>query len=62
MGLDPMNGLIMGTRAGDIDQSVIFHLVNQLGYSLDEVNTILNKKSGILRLTGFSDMRDIRKL
>ncbi|MDP2041971.1 MAG: acetate kinase [Algoriphagus sp.] len=62
MGLGPMNGLIMGTRTGDIDQSVIFHLVNQLGYSLDEVNTILNKKSGMLGLTGFSDMRDIRKL
>ena len=62
MGLGPMNGLIMGTRAGDIDQSVIFHLVNQLGYSLDEVNSILNKKSGMLGLTGFNDMRDIRKL
>lgn len=61
MGFGPMNGLIMGTRAGDIDQSVIFHLVNQLGYSLDEVNSILNKKSGMLGLTGFSDMRDIRK-
>lgn len=62
MGLGPMNGLIMGTRTGDIDQSVIFHLVNQLGYTLDEVNTILNKKSGMLGLTGFSDMRDIRML
>jgi len=62
MGLGPMNGLIMGTRVGDIDQSVIFHLVNQLGYSLDEINTILNKKSGMLGLTGFSDMRDISKL
>jgi acetate kinase len=60
MGLGPMNGLIMGTRAGDIDQSVIFHLVNQLGYSLDSVNTILNKKSGMLGLTGFSDMRDVK--
>lgn len=59
MGLGPMNGLIMGTRSGDIDQSVIFHLVNQQGYTLNEVNTILNKKSGMLGLTGFSDMRDI---
>ena len=55
-----MNGLIMGTRTGDIDQSVIFHLVKQLGYSLDEVNAILNKKSGMLGLTGFSDMRDVQ--
>jgi len=61
MGLGPMNGLIMGTRTGDIDQSVIFHLVNQLGFSLDEVNTILNKKSGMLGLTGFSDMRDVQE-
>lgn len=59
MGLGPMNGLIMGTRCGDIDPSVIFHLVNQLGYDLDEVNTLLNKNSGMLGLTGFSDMRDI---
>lgn len=60
MGLGPMNGLIMGTRTGDIDQSVIFHLVTQLGYSLQDVNTILNKKSGMLGLTGFSDMRDVK--
>lgn len=60
MGLGPMNGLIMGTRTGDIDQSVIFHLVKQLGYSMDDVNTILNKKSGMLGLTGFSDMRDVQ--
>lgn len=62
MGLGPMNGLIMGTRAGDIDQSVIFYLIRELGYSLDEVNNLLNKKSGMLGLTGFSDMRDIGKL
>ena len=60
MGLGPMNGLIMGTRAGDLDQSVIFHMVNHLGYSLEEVNSILNKKSGMLGLTGFSDMRDVK--
>lgn len=60
MGFGPMNGLIMGTRTGDIDQSVIFHMVNQLSYTLDEVNTVLNKKSGMLGLTGFSDMRDVK--
>jgi acetate kinase len=60
MGFGPMNGLIMGTRTGDIDQSVIFHLVKELGYTLDEVNMILNKKSGMLGLTGFSDMRDVQ--
>ena len=60
MGLGPMNGLMMGTRTGDIDQSVIFHLVSQLGYTLDEVNTLLNKKSGMLGLTGYSDMREVK--
>jgi len=59
LGFAPMNGLIMGTRSGDIDQSVIFHLVNSLGYSLADVNTMLQKQSGMLGLTGFSDLRDI---
>ena len=60
MGFGPMNGLIMGTRTGDIDQSIIFHMISQLGLTADEVNTILNKKSGMLGLTGHSDMRDVR--
>ncbi|MDT0646576.1 acetate kinase [Zunongwangia sp. F260] len=59
MGFTPLSGLIMGTRSGDIDPSVIFHLVDKLGYSLKEVNEILTKKSGMLGLTGFSDLRDI---
>ena len=59
LGFGPMNGLIMGTRSGDVDQSVIFHMVNALGYSLAEVNTMLEKQSGMLGLTGFSDLRDI---
>jgi len=59
LGFGPMNGLIMGTRSGDIDQSVIFHMVNSLGYSLSDVSTMLNKQSGMLGLTGFSDLRDI---
>lgn len=59
MGFTPSNGLVMGTRAGDIDQSVIFYLIESLGYSAQEVNNLLNKKSGMLGLTGFSDLRDI---
>jgi acetate kinase len=58
MGLGPMGGLVMGTRSGDIDPSIIFHLVKE-GYTVDEVNTLLNKKSGMLGLTGYSDMRDV---
>jgi acetate kinase len=59
LGFGPMNGLIMGTRSGDVDQSIIFYLVNTLGYSLEAVNTMLQKQSGMLGLTGYSDLRDI---
>jgi acetate kinase len=59
MGFSPANGLIMGTRAGDIDQSVIFYLIKNLEYTADEVNAILLKQSGMLGLTGYSDLRDI---
>ncbi|WP_264551326.1 acetate/propionate family kinase [Flavobacterium sp. N2038] len=59
MGFSPSNGLIMGTRAGDIDQSVIFYMIKNLGYTPDEVNAVLLKQSGMLGLTGYSDLRDI---
>lgn len=59
LGFTPSNGLIMGTRSGDIDHGVIYHLVNNLGYTMDEVKILLTNKSGMLGLTGFSDLRDI---
>lgn len=59
LGFSPVNGLIMGTRSGDIDQSIIFYLAEKHGYALEDINTILQKKSGMLGLTGFSDLRDI---
>ncbi|WP_324719010.1 acetate/propionate family kinase [Salinimicrobium sp. HB62] len=59
LGFGPVNGLIMGTRSGDIDQSVIFYLIEQLGYSAKEVSDLLHHKSGMLGLTGYSDLRDI---
>ncbi len=59
MGFTPANGLIMGSRSGDIDHSLIFYLVNNLGYGLEEVNALLSKKSGMLGLTGHRDLRDI---
>ncbi len=59
LGFAPSNGLIMGSRSGDIDHSLIFYLVDNLGYKLDDVNNLLNKKSGMLGLTGYSDLRDI---
>jgi len=60
LGFGPSNGLIMGTRSGDIDQSVIFHLIDSLGLTSKEVNQMLNKKSGLLGLTGYSDLREIQ--
>ncbi|OCB78642.1 acetate/propionate family kinase [Flavobacterium crassostreae] len=59
MGFSPANGLIMGTRSGDIDHSLIFYLIDTLGYSSQQVNTLLLKESGMLGLTGFSDLREI---
>lgn len=59
LGFAPSNGLIMGTRSGDIDHSIVFYMVNTLGYTLDAVNNLLLKQSGMLGLTGFSDLRDI---
>ena len=61
LGFGPMNGLVMGTRAGDIDQSVIFYLMNSLQKTAAEVNNLLQKEGGMLGLTGFSDLREIEK-
>jgi acetate kinase len=59
MGLTPLEGLMMGTRSGDIDPAIIFHLVAN-GMPLDEVRTTLEKKSGLLGLSGVSnDLRDV---
>jgi acetate kinase len=59
LGFGPMNGLVMGTRSGDIDQSVIFYMMDELGYSSAQVKRILQQESGMLGLTGYSDLREI---
>mgnify|MGYP001827799896 CR=1 FL=1 len=61
LGFTPSDGLIMGTRSGDIDFGIIFFLTETLGYSQDQVNTLLNKESGLLGLTGYTDLRDIQQ-
>lgn len=61
LGFTPSNGLIMGTRSGDIDHALIFYLVDTLGYKLDEVKTLLTKESGMLGLTGHIDLREIQE-
>ena len=62
MGLTPLEGLIMGTRSGDIDGAVIQFIANHENRTVDEVLNILNKKSGVLGMTGVSsDFRDVEK-
>jgi acetate kinase len=59
MGLTPLEGLVMGTRSGDIDPAVLFHLSRQAGMSTDELDDLLNRRSGMLGLSGHTDMRDV---
>lgn len=61
MGLTPLEGLVMGTRSGDIDPAVVFHLERVAGMSTDEIDELLNKKSGLTGLCGDNDMREIRR-
>ncbi|MEU0332473.1 acetate kinase [Streptomyces sp. NPDC006193] len=61
MGLTPLEGLVMGTRSGDLDPAVIFHLARVGGMSMDEIDTLLNKRSGLFGLCGDNDMREIRR-
>ncbi len=62
MGFTPLVGLPMGTRCGDLDAGVIQYLMNKYGYSIDEMLNILNKKSGVLGVSGVSsDFRDLDK-
>ena len=51
MGLTPLEGLVMGTRSGDIDPAIIFHLHDTTGMSVDQINKMLTKESGLLGLT-----------
>jgi acetate kinase len=59
MGMTPLEGLVMGTRSGDIDPAVLFHLHRKTGQTFDELDTLLNRGSGILGLSGHGDMRDM---
>ena len=59
MGLTPLAGLVMGTRSGDIDPAVLFHLSREARMSTDELDDLLNRRSGMLGLSGYTDMRDV---
>ena len=62
MGLTPLAGLAMGTRSGDIDPGIIFHLVRQGGMSIDEIDNLLNRQSGVKGLSGVNDFRELRAM
>lgn len=59
MGLTPLDGLIMGTRSGNIDPSIIKYLLEETTYNIQEIDEFLNKKSGLLGICGKSDFRDV---
>lgn len=62
MGFTPLNGLVMGTRSGDIDPSALFYMVRECGVNFEDLDDLLNKKSGMLGMTGKSDARDVEQL
>ena len=62
MGLTPLAGLAMGTRSGDIDPGIIFHLVRQAGMSIDEIDKLLNRQSGVKGISGVNDFRQLRQM
>ena len=61
MGLTPLDGLMMGTRSGSIDPSIIKYMIDESGMTYDEIDTALNKKSGLLGICGSNDNRDVEK-
>ena len=61
MGMTPLEGLVMGTRSGDIDPAALIHLHRQAGLDFDDLDTLLNRRSGLLGLTGNGDMRDVQE-
>ena len=62
MGLTPLEGLVMGTRCGDLDPAIIFYLARETGRSLEAIDALLNKESGLKGLCGVNDMREITRL
>lgn len=62
MGLTPLEGLVMGTRTGDIDPAAVFHLARNAKMSIDELDTLFNKQSGMKGLTGQNDLREVHAL
>lgn len=62
MGLTPLEGLVMGTRSGDIDPGIVMHLRRSADLDVDGIDTLLNRRSGIKGLSGVTDFRELRRL
>ncbi|MGV9413802.1 acetate kinase [Nocardia sp. NPDC003693] len=62
MGLTPLEGLVMGTRSGDLDPGIIFHLIRTAGMDVDDVDALLNRQSGLKGLSGVNDFRELGRL
>lgn len=62
MGLTPLEGLVMGSRSGDLDPAIAFHLHRNAGFDVDEIDRLFNQRSGMIGLTGERDMREVRRL
>jgi len=62
MGLTPLEGLVMGTRTGDLDPAVVFHLHRTAGMGIDEIDQLLNRRSGMKGLAGHNDLREVHRL
>jgi acetate kinase len=62
MGMTPLEGLVMGTRSGDLDPAVVVHLLRHGGLTVDEIDEVLNRRSGMRGLAGHNDLREVHRL
>ncbi len=62
MGLTPLEGLVMGTRSGDIDPGIVMHLRRSAGLDVDQIDDLLNRRSGLKGLSGVNDFRELQRL
>jgi len=61
MGMTPLEGLVMGTRSGDLDPAVVLHLHREVGMPIDEIDDLLNRRSGMRGLAGHNDLREVHR-
>ena len=62
MGMTPLEGLVMGTRTGDLDPAIVFYLARTAGYSVDKLDNLFNRQSGLKGICGKNDMREVLQL